>query len=84
MSAVKKISIALTHDMAETVKSAVDNGEYGSTSEVIREALRTWHDERARKEAEIDMLRDAWSVGVKSGPGKFKDIDAIIAAARAK
>lgn len=84
MSSVKKISIALTHDMAGTVKLAVESGEYGSTSEVIRDALREWDTSRNRHAAELDMLREAWSVGIKSGPGKFENIDAVIAAARVK
>jgi antitoxin ParD1/3/4 len=83
MSNVKKLSIALTHDMAETVKSAVQSGEYGSNSEVIRDALRKWTANRNREQEEINYLRKAWQKGIDSGPGKLKNIDDIIAAAKA-
>lgn len=83
MSNVKKLSIALTHDMAETVKSAVKSGEYGSNSEVIRDALRNWTTERKREQEEISYLRKAWDKGIDSGRKEFTSIDEIIATAKA-
>jgi len=81
MSKVQKISIALTHDMAQTVKSAVKQGEYGSASEAVREALRDWSEKRAKKQAELKYLRKLWKEGIESGPGKFNSIEEIIAEA---
>lgn len=83
MSNVQKLSIALTHDMADAVKAAVKSGEYGSNSEVIRDALRNWSAVRNREREEIDYLRKVWQKGIDSGPGKFKTIDDIISAAKA-
>ncbi len=40
MSNVSKISIALTAEMNTLVQAAVASGEYATSSEVIREALR--------------------------------------------
>ncbi|MFO5475003.1 MAG: type II toxin-antitoxin system ParD family antitoxin, partial [Dolichospermum sp.] len=40
MPNVEKISIALTPEMAALVRDAVKSGEYASSSEIIREALR--------------------------------------------
>jgi predicted nucleotidyltransferase len=42
MSKVEKVSIALTLDMAAVVRGAVASGDYASSSEVVREALRDW------------------------------------------
>ena len=42
MSKLEKLSISLTHELASLVRSAVTEGGYASTSEVIREALRDW------------------------------------------
>ena len=42
----KTTSIALGEHLAAYARSKVESGEYGSTSEVIREALRL-HEERA-------------------------------------
>jgi len=79
MSKVEKISVALTHDMAQMVKSAVKGGEYGSASEAVREALRDWGNKRERREAEITYLREAWNKGIESGTGQFSSIDDLLA-----
>jgi len=42
MSNVEKLSITLSKDMAESVREAVESGDYATTSEVIRDALRGW------------------------------------------
>ncbi|WP_228014663.1 ribbon-helix-helix domain-containing protein [Fortiea sp. LEGE XX443] len=46
MPNVEKISVALTPEMAALVRNAVESGEYASSSEVIREALREWKQKR--------------------------------------
>lgn len=40
MAAIERLTITLPAEMAGLVKRAVDEGNYASTSEVIREALR--------------------------------------------
>jgi len=40
MTKVEKLSIALTSELAEAVRGAVDAGDYASSSEAVREALR--------------------------------------------
>jgi len=42
MSNVEKISIALPSEMIEDIKEAVDRGDYATTSEVLRDAVRDW------------------------------------------
>ncbi len=39
---VQKISIALPKEMIADIRYAVDSGQYATTSEVIREAVREW------------------------------------------
>jgi len=46
MSNVEKISVSLPSEMIETISEAVDAGEYATTSEAVRDALRRWHAER--------------------------------------
>jgi len=67
MSKVEKLSIALTSELAEVVRVAVDGGGYASSSEVIREALRDWAEKQARKTEAIQRLRSAWDEGIASG-----------------
>ncbi len=83
MGAVRKISIALTEELAADVERAVESGDYASSSEVIREALRAWRDDRALKIAELRRLVEE---GLASGPaieGNF-DPDDIARRGRAR
>lgn len=82
MPNVEKISIALTAEMAATVRDAVNSGEYVSASEVVREALREWKLRHSLRREEIEQLRKSWQKGIDSGPGRFANIDAIKAKAR--
>ncbi len=67
MSKVEKISIALTSELAEAVRVAVDMGDYASSSEVIREALRDWTEKRDERAARIADLKIAIQAGLDSG-----------------
>jgi len=80
MSKVEKLSIALTPELAEVVRVAVEGGDYASTSEVIREALRDWTDKRERRAAKIVELRRFIQEGVDSGPPvPFEPVEEILA-----
>ncbi|MDP2260570.1 MAG: type II toxin-antitoxin system ParD family antitoxin [Caulobacter sp.] len=70
MSNVEKISIALTADMAGGVREAVESGDYATTSEVIRDALRDWFQKRKVALLEQDALRLLIREGMDSGPGR--------------
>jgi antitoxin ParD1/3/4 len=70
MQGVEKLSIALTPEMAAMVRDAVRTGEYASTSEVIRDALRLWKAEQAARARAIEELRRLWREGIESGPAE--------------
>jgi antitoxin ParD1/3/4 len=82
MAQVSKISVALTAEMVALVNQAVESGEYATTSEVVREALREWGRRRTFGNQEASRLRDLWDAGLASGPGRFADMSAIKAEAR--
>ena len=82
MPNVQKISVALTPEMLAMLKEAVESGEYTSTSEVIRDALRSWKARRAMQERDVEELRRLWDEGINSGEGRFSSIDEIKAEAR--
>jgi antitoxin ParD1/3/4 len=42
MANIEKISISLPRDMIDTMKDAVERGDYATTSEVVRDAMRDW------------------------------------------
>lgn len=82
MSNVQKVSVALTSEMAALVQDAVSSGEYVSSSEVIREALRDWKQKRLLQLQNIEEVRHLWLEGIESGAGKYTDIEAIKKEAR--
>lgn len=82
MANVEKVSVALTPEMLAVVREAVESGEYASTSEVMREALRDWKRRRALEQNEVEELRRLWHAGLQSGPGRFANLAAIKAEAR--
>jgi len=67
MSNVQKVSVALTPEFVAMLREAVDSGEYTSTSEVVREALRAWKQRRSLHEMEVGELRALWNEGISSG-----------------
>jgi antitoxin ParD1/3/4 len=82
MSNVSKISVSLTAEMNELVQQAVASGEYATSSEVIREALREWKLRRTLRLHEPAELRQLWTQGLDSGPGPLGSMDAIKREAR--
>lgn len=83
MQKVEKMSIAVTPEMAGAVRAAVESGEYASTSEVVREALRLWKSHQAARAREVEALRLAWQEGIESGPATPLDFGEVKAKARA-
>lgn len=60
MPSVEKISIALPPEMVAQVRQAVETGEYASSSEVVRDALRDWTRKRQLQQNGIAELRELW------------------------
>jgi antitoxin ParD1/3/4 len=70
MPNVEKISIALPPEMVSMVREAVEAGEYSSSSEVVREALREWSHKRSLRERGLDELRRVWQQAMEdNSPG---------------
>jgi antitoxin ParD1/3/4 len=68
-SSIEKISIALPHEMVASLRQAVDAGEYSSSSEVVRDALRDWSHKRQLQQNGIEELRQVWKTArEKNGP----------------
>jgi antitoxin ParD1/3/4 len=82
VSNVAKISVALTSEQISALRSAVDSGEYATTSEVVREAVRDWQAKRQLREEDIKRLQQLWATGKASGSAKSLDLDMVRRAAR--
>lgn len=64
---VKKISVSLTDELNTKIQNAVDTGDYKSSSEVVRDALREWHKRREREALDDAFVRAAIDQGLASG-----------------
>ena len=68
MGAIERLIVTVPAEMAAIVKAAVAGGEYASTSELIRDALRGWMREHDAERRTLEELRAAIQVGLESGP----------------
>jgi antitoxin ParD1/3/4 len=68
MSDIQKVSVALTGEQVAALKAAVETGEYATTSEIVREAIRDWQFKHELRQEDIKRLRQLWSEGLASGP----------------
>jgi antitoxin ParD1/3/4 len=82
MATVEKITIALTPEMAGFVRRAVDAGEYASTSEAIRDAVREWQERRDLLGYTVDELKTLVQEGLESGPSRRSSMTEIKAEAQ--
>jgi antitoxin ParD1/3/4 len=74
MANVEKISIALPPEMVDQVREAVDSGEYATSSEVVRDALRDWSHKRQLQQSGVAELRKLWQQARKDkSPGRAAD-----------
>ena len=77
MAAIERLTITLPSEMAASVKGAVDHGEYASSSEVIREALRDWTMKRTLQVEALAALQADIDKGLADlAEGRVKDFDA--------
>lgn len=77
MSTVERITITLTAEMAQAVRGAVQAGEYASSSEIVREALRDWRHKRALQAQELSDFRAKIQEGLDDiEAGRVRDLDA--------
>jgi antitoxin ParD1/3/4 len=78
---IQKVSIALTGGQLAALKAAVEAGEYATTSEIVREAVRDWQFKRELRQEEVKRLRKLWDEGKASGPAEPFDVERTLAAA---
>jgi antitoxin ParD1/3/4 len=74
MPDIQKVSIALTAKQIAALKAAVETGEYATTSEIVREALRDGQFKRELRGEDIKRLRQLWDEGKASGRANPVDL----------
>ncbi len=70
MAQALPITVSLTPDMAAMLRQKVEDGEYSSVSEVVREALRDWSRKQSAEQQELQELRSLLKEAIDSGPGE--------------
>ncbi len=70
MAHAQPVTISLTPEMAAMVRRKVEDGEYTSVSEVVREALRDWSRKQSAEQQELHELRALLNEAAGSGPGE--------------
>ena len=77
MSGIERLTITLPAEMVAVVKSAVETGDYASTSEVVRAALRDWKMKRALQIEALAALKADIDTGLADvAAGRVKNFDA--------
>ncbi|MBF0153360.1 MAG: type II toxin-antitoxin system ParD family antitoxin [Magnetococcales bacterium] len=73
---MERMTITLPTDMAAVIKSAVEGGDYASTSEVVRAALRDWKMKRTLQLHELAALKVDIELGLADvAAGRVKEFD---------
>ncbi len=76
MGELERMTITLPAEMAGAVKEAVEGGDYASSSEVVREALRDWKMKRALQAQELAALKAEVERGFEDmGAGRVRAFD---------
>ena len=76
MAEIERLTITLPAEMAALVRGAVDGGDYASSSEVVRDALRDWKTKRALQLQELEGLRADIDRGLADlAEGRVQDFD---------
>lgn len=57
MGKLERITVTMPEEMASKLRAAVEAGEYATTSEVVREALRDWSEYQDRRQAAVERLK---------------------------
>ena len=70
----KNTSIALGEPFIEFARRKVESGEFGSTSEVVREAMRRY----IAEDVKLETLRRELQKGLDSGPARPFDWNAFM------
>jgi antitoxin ParD1/3/4 len=72
MAKLERITVTMPEEMAAKMRAAVESGEYATTSEIVREALRDWDAYQERRRQSLERLRAEIAKGME-GEGRPMD-----------
>lgn len=81
MAKLERITVTMPEEMAAKMRAAVESGEYATTSEIVREALRDWQSYQEQRQAKLVTLRAMIAEGEK---GPFRPAENVFRDLKAK
>lgn len=85
MPELERLTVTVPSEMAASIRSAVDSGDYASTSEVMWTALRDWKTKRALQLDELAALKADIDRGLADlASGRVEAFDTARVIARGK
>lgn len=76
MADIERLTVTLPADLAAVLREAVSAGDYASTSEAVREAVRDWRLRRLLQLQEIAALKADIDRGLADvAAGRVRDFD---------
>jgi antitoxin ParD1/3/4 len=76
MSKLERITVTVPEEMAAKMRAAIESGEYATTSEIVREAVRDWNAAQIRNIRSVQELREMLE---KAAAGPSVDGEAFMA-----
>lgn len=70
-----RMTVVFPEPMAALLRDAVEAGDYASTSEAVRDAVRLWSERRESQS--LARLQGAWDAGKASGRHGTLDFEAL-------
>ncbi len=85
MSNIERLTIALPAELAKVVRNAVASGDYASSSEVFRDALRDWKLKRRNQQQDYESIRESVEIGLRDlRAGRVKPAEEVLSRLEAK
>lgn len=76
MADIERLTVTLPAELAAVLRGAVEDGDYASTSEAVREAVRDWRTKRLLQTQELAALKADIDKGLADvAAGRVKDFD---------
>ena len=77
MGTPAKVTVDLNSGTSAEIDRAIHAGDYASASGVVQDALRLWQASRDNAGFSDDEIGALWDAGIKSGPGRFSNIEGL-------
>ncbi|QRE75844.1 ribbon-helix-helix domain-containing protein [Methylobacterium aquaticum] len=82
MAQIERMTVVFPEPMAAQIRAAVEAGEYATTSEAVRDAVRLWSDRRQMRANDLERMQQAWEAGKASGSAGEVDFKVLRQEAR--